>query len=318
MLIRLAKILSIMLIFIAAAGVSTYLTVHMLIRGEDTVIVPELRGTEVVYSLELLSDLELNTKVRGSRYNTRIPKNHVIYQDPEPGSEIKKGRDVRIVISKGPRAVVLPNLVGMALPQARLFIEKNDLRPGKISCAYGGKETREEVMSQYPYPGATGVRGDRIDLLVSAGPAPKRIPMLDLTGMGLNQALILIEKHHLTTGVIRSIQRAGFADDTVIEHAPAAGFPVAVGSTIDVTINHSASRTDKERPGAVALFRHRTPAGFLKQHVRVRMNRADAAVDLFNAFVKPGGDIWLLVPEGRPATLVLYVDDTLVRTIHYD
>ncbi|RJQ68486.1 MAG: PASTA domain-containing protein [Desulfobacteraceae bacterium] len=318
MLIRTAKVCLIMLIFMAAAGISTYLTVHLLIRGEDTVIVPALTGKEVVHTLELLTDLGLNTKVRGSEYSADIPKHHVIIQDPEPGSEIKKGRDVRIVISKGPRAVVLPNLLGMGLPQARLFLEKNDLRPGRISYTHNKKQSKEEVLSQYPVPGAVGIRGDSVDLLVSAGPPPQMMAMADLRGMDLNQAIAVIEKHHLTTGTIRSMQHGDFANDMVLDHTPAAGFPVAAGSTVDVTINHHGRRANRERLGEVMLFRHRTSPGFLNQHVRVRMNRASAAVELFNAFVKPGKEIWLIVPKDQPATLLLYLDDELNKMIHYD
>ena len=105
-------------IFMAAAGLGTYTAVHLLIHGENSVIVPDLQGKEVVYALEILSDLGLNTKVKGSRYSPAIPKNHIIAQAPDPGTEIKRGRDVRLVISKGPYAVVIPNLIGMDLPAA--------------------------------------------------------------------------------------------------------------------------------------------------------------------------------------------------------
>jgi eukaryotic-like serine/threonine-protein kinase len=318
MLLRLTKILVIMLMFMAAAGISTYMTVHFLIRSEDTVLVPALTGKEVVHTLELLTGLGLNTKVKGSEYNPEIPKHHVVSQDPEPGSEIKKGRDVRIVISKGPRSVVLPNLTGMGLPQARLLLENNDLQPGHISNVFDPHLLREEIISQYPAPGTVGVRGDAVDLLVSAGPPMRMIPMVDLRGMDLNQAISLLERHYLTTGAIRSMDTGEFADDTVIDHMPAAGFPVAQGSTVDINIKHQGRRRSVEKFGEIALFRHRTAAGFLNQHVRVRLNRADAVVDIFNDFVKPGKEVMLIVPKDQPSKLFLYIDDELQQMIHYD
>ena len=62
-----------------AAGVSAYFTLTLIIKSEDTVIVPELIGKDVVYALEFLTDLELNTKVKGSEYSENIPKNNVTY-----------------------------------------------------------------------------------------------------------------------------------------------------------------------------------------------------------------------------------------------
>jgi eukaryotic-like serine/threonine-protein kinase len=315
--LRIAKIFVIMLLFMAAAGVSTYLTVHFLIRSEDTVIVPALKGKEVVHTLELLTDLGLNTKFKGSEYNPEIPKHHIVSQDPEPGSEIKKGRDVRIVISKGPRAVVLPNLIGMGLPRARLLLENNDLQPGRISFIHDQNLAKEEILSQYPASGTMGIRGDSVDLLVSAGPAARMIPMVDLRGMDLNQAINVIEKHYLTTGSIRSMETGEFADDTVIEHTPSAGFPVTLGSTIDVTIRHRGRRNAGGRD-EIALFRHRVSAGFLNQHIRVRLNRANTAVELFNDFVKPGKEVLLIVPKDQSSKLFLYVDEDLVQMINYD
>ena len=54
MLSRILKITLLMMVFIITAGVSTYLTIHLLIRGKDTVVVPDLEGKEIVYALEIL------------------------------------------------------------------------------------------------------------------------------------------------------------------------------------------------------------------------------------------------------------------------
>ncbi|MCG2757790.1 MAG: PASTA domain-containing protein, partial [Desulfobacteraceae bacterium] len=70
--------------------VSAYLTLTFIIKSENKVVVPDLVGKDVVLILEMLSDLGLNTKIKGSEYSDNVPKNHVIFQEPEPGSEIKK------------------------------------------------------------------------------------------------------------------------------------------------------------------------------------------------------------------------------------
>jgi hypothetical protein len=50
----------------------------------------------------------------------------------------------------------------------------------------------------------------------------------------------------------------------------------------------------------------------------VRLNRADAVVDIFNDFVKPGKEVMLIVPKDQPSKLFLYIDDELQQMIHYD
>ena len=61
------------------AGVSAYLTLTLIIKSEDTVVVPELVGKNVVNVLELLTNLGLNTKIKGSEYSAEVPKNHIIF-----------------------------------------------------------------------------------------------------------------------------------------------------------------------------------------------------------------------------------------------
>jgi serine/threonine-protein kinase len=306
-----------MLIFMAAAGISTYLTIHVLIRGEDTVVVPELTGKEVVYALQLLSELGLNTKVKGAQYHADVPKNFVISQFPEPGREIKKGRDIRIVISKGARAVVMPNVAGLGVAQARIFLEKNDLLLGRLSHVYSDNRPKEDILSQYPAPGTHGLRGDPVDLLVSAGPRPTLRPMVDLKGMSVQQAMESMEKMHLIAGTTKTIHDISMGNEVVVDQAPASGYPVPLGSAVELTINRHNQR-EAFRPEAVRLFRHRITQGFLRQRVRVRVTRPVSAVDLFDGFVRPGREIWLLVPQDEPSTLFLYVDEELVKTIHYD
>ena len=71
MISRALKIAILLFAFILIVGASAYLTLTMIIKSEDTVIVPDLAGKNVVYTLELLTDLGLNTKVEGSEYSTR-------------------------------------------------------------------------------------------------------------------------------------------------------------------------------------------------------------------------------------------------------
>jgi len=117
---RFFKIGAFFSLFGIIVAVAAYATLKLIVKSEDVVIVPDLVGKDVVYSLELLTDLGLNTKVSAYEYNADIPKNHVTYQEPGPGAEIKKDRDVRIVVSNGPQTVVVPNLIGIDVHKANI------------------------------------------------------------------------------------------------------------------------------------------------------------------------------------------------------
>jgi serine/threonine-protein kinase len=140
----------------------------------------------VVDALEVLSDLGLNTKVKGLQFDPTVPKHHIISQSPDPGSELKAGRDVRLVISKGVRWVVYPNVVGMELSLADLIIEENDLVRKHLSHVHSQSYPKGQIISQYPVAGTRGIRGEAIDLLISSGPRPQWLRMMDLSGMKLD------------------------------------------------------------------------------------------------------------------------------------
>lgn len=294
------------------------MTVHLLIRGEDKVVVPMLVGKQVVHALETLTDLGLNTKVKELRFDPSVPKHHIIAQLPEPGTEIKRGRDVRLVISRGARTVVYPNLAGIDLPQAQILLEQNGLRQGNVSHVHHPSRPRQTIITQYPPAGSRGLRQDEIDLLVSQGPAPVSLRMLDLKGLGLDQAIASIEKARLTLGKVTAVSDPSLADDTVTSQVPGAGHRVDAGALVDITITRQVKTRNGASSSGVQFFRYRVMQGFLRQHVRVRINRPGASFDLFDGFVRPGNEIWLLVPKDVPTTLFLYLDGVLAKTEHYD
>ena len=317
MFTRFLKIALFMLIFMATAGLGTYFTVHLMIRNESVVVVPDLINREVIYALEVLTDLGLNTKVKKFEFNPSVPKHHVISQNPDPGREIKQGRDVRLVISKGNPMVVFPNLTGTSLAMATVLIAQNDLKRGALAYT-ADAQPRDTILAQVPAAGESGMRGDTVDLLASAGPAIVWMPMADLNGSGLDNAVAIIEKNKLELGVITQTDRPEIPNDTVIDHLPPAGYPVMPGNTVSLTINRHLDRARADRTTGSTLFRYRAPHGFLRQKARVRISRASGAADILDRFVKPGEEIWLLILRDEPTTLLLYLDDDLNLTKHFE
>jgi serine/threonine-protein kinase len=260
----------------------------------------------------------LNTKVKELRFDPGVPKHHIIAQLPEPGTEIKRGRDVRLVISRGARTVVYPNLAGIDLPQAQILLEQNGLRQGNLSHVHHPNRPKQTIVTQYPPAGSRGLRQDAIHLLVSQGPAPVSIQMPDLKRLGLDQAIAAIEKDRLALGKVATVSDPSIAADTVTNQFPGAGHRVDVGALVDITISRLVKKRTRFTSSGAHFFRYRLMQGFLRQHVRVRINRPGASFNLFNGFVKPGNEIWLLVPKDVPTTLFLYLDGVLAKTEHYD
>jgi serine/threonine-protein kinase len=321
MITRIAKITALCLAFIVIAGISAYLTLTFLIKSEDTVIVPDFIGKDVVYVLEYLTGLGLNTKVKGSEYSLNVPKNHVIFQQPEPGAEIKKGRDVRIIISKGAKTILMPNLTGLSFLQARIIFEENDLCQGEQSRTFNRNIENDRIISQSPLPGATVQRGDCVNLLVSSGQRPMAYKMPELAGLSIEDAVLLIEKFDLPLGEIKSVFYENKSRNTVVSQEPLAGYRVDAGNRVNLVINRKPPKKDQEYlPGEQGrnLFTYRLNNGFLRRHIRIELKSNGFSSDLFDEFIKPGQEIWLLIPTNNEATVLVYEDDKLIQTHVYD
>jgi len=321
MISRVLKIAILIFVFILIVGASAYLTLTMIIKSEDTVVVPNLAGKNIVYTLELLTNLGLNTKIEGSEYSSEMPKNNVIFQEPEPGSEIKKGRDVRIIISKGPKSILMPNLEKLPVQQARIILEENSLCQGQISSTYSNRIKKDSIIAQVPSAGTMITRNECVNLLVSIGIRPQEYKMPDLKGRFLDSAIPLIENSNLILGKIKSVFYKDKPLNTIIAQEPLSGYFVTEGGIVDLVINRKPGRKGHGylagSPGG-SLFRYRVNDGFLKRHIRVVLNSFGVSNTIFDEFIQPGEEIWLIIPNNDNTTVFLYEDDKLIKTQVYD
>ena len=317
MILRILKIGLLLVGFTFLAGMTAFWILTLMIKSEDTVIIPQLISKDIVYALEILSDLGLNTKIKGREYSDTVPKNHIIFQDPEPGAEIKKGRDVKVIVSKGVQEVLIPNLKGLTIDQARIILEENDLCYGNTALVNSEKWPKDIIIAQSPPSGQTILRGVCMDLLVSLGTPPNHIITPDLLGYSLDRAVQIMERVQLSPGQIKSQYAADKPLDTIIDQHPKSGYRTTSETPVNLVINRipKVQSPDQATEGTgLTLFRYKLDFGFLNQHVRARISRQGLAYNLMDEFVKPGTDIWLLIPQGQRLTLVLYVDNQPVKT----
>jgi len=298
-------------LFMAMAGAGAYLALTLIVKGEEPVVVPDLVGKDVLYSLEILSDLGLNTRVRGTVYHEQVPKNHVIDQDPEPGTSIKRGRDVKIRVSRGPERVVMPNLAGLSLQQSRILLTENGLCQGSLSTVTSSRLKKGRVIAQHPLPGATVSREGCADLLISGGPRSPSFPMPDFSGQPLEKALRRLDALQLILDRMQYAFKPGSPLETVVGQTPSSGYRVAAESSADLTVNRKPIAVPDSDGGAsdsTKLFRYTLENGFLKKRVIVTIGGSQGPIRLFDDFVSPGQEIWLLIPKSDTSSLQVYVD----------
>jgi beta-lactam-binding protein with PASTA domain len=95
------------------------------------------------------------------------PQGTVIEQEPRPGQEVSRGREVAVWVARAPDTTIVPNVVGMTLAGAARTLRSRELRTGGISRELSAS-TPNKVISQRPAAGTTVAPGSSVALVVAS------------------------------------------------------------------------------------------------------------------------------------------------------
>lgn len=153
-------------------------------RHGKEIIVPNVVGLTMQQAKQVARDHHVRIKVSDSTYVPRMQKGLIYRQNPAPGSNVKKGRRVIVIVNSiVPKMSKVPNVVGQPLRQAQGNLNSAKFRVGKL--IYTPDIATNNVISQL-YKGRPVIPGteipaeSEIDLEVGLGASGTmtRIPNL--------------------------------------------------------------------------------------------------------------------------------------------
>ena len=101
------------------------------------------------------------------------PEGEVIAQDPGPGSKLKRGDTVTIVVSTGVGAVVVPDVVGQSEAAAQARLSGLGLNADVVRQETDESSEDGRVLDQAPAPGSRAHSGDTVTIVVGDLVEPK-------------------------------------------------------------------------------------------------------------------------------------------------
>lgn len=138
-----------------------------LLSFSRTVTVPDLRGKGMVDANDILRKRGLYIRLEGEDYDPYIPQGYIIRQDIPPYNSVKEGREIKVVLSKGPRVRYVPDVVGLPIETAEAILKEKGIRIGKIIYVHSEKTVRNTVIAQRPETNEKG--GETFSVIVSLG-----------------------------------------------------------------------------------------------------------------------------------------------------
>ncbi len=128
----------------------------------------------------------LEVEVAERRFSETVTAGSVISTDPTAGSRILEGGTVEVVVSKGPERYEVPTLRGQPFSDVESLLEAENLGLGDVRRVWNEQVEEGVVVVASPGAGTELRRGSTVDVTVSKGRKPIRIP--DLTGKGGERA----------------------------------------------------------------------------------------------------------------------------------
>ena len=175
-------------------------------NGEE-IVVPDLSNMTQTEAAAVASKLGLTVDVSDSVYIKRMRRGAIYRQNPEPGAKVKSGRCINLTInSVNPREIMMPNLVGLSLRQAKSELLSRGLTLGKyiyVQDMATNNVVRQLCRGIEVKPGELVASETVIDFELGQNGYNHRTLIPDVIGLKLNSAVDAIRSNSLNIDKLR-------------------------------------------------------------------------------------------------------------------
>lgn len=146
-------------------------------------------------------DIEFTVIVERSEHSD-AKKGTIISQSPEGGREIKRSREIKVILSLGPVVLELDDYVNRKYEAVEKQLKEKGL---KVIIQEENNDTYAEgvIFKQIPDEGTKMAEDDEITLFVSRGTENTVVP--NVIGKTVDEAIVAIERNGLAVGNIKEV-----------------------------------------------------------------------------------------------------------------
>jgi serine/threonine-protein kinase len=172
------------------------------------------------------------------------PKDTVLDETPKPGSKIRQGAFVTLLVSDGPAPIKAPNLVGKTLDEAQSIAGKLGFTISVTEEAPIANIPPHVIASQETPPGQKINAGSTIYVVVSKGGGLGQIP--DVRGQDFVTAQDALKAAGFQVAPNYTVTASGPENGTVINEQPEGGTTAEKGSEITLWVSTTGEVPDTE------------------------------------------------------------------------
>ncbi len=226
-------------IIVGAVAAVALIVVGILIFGggdKNEVKVPDLTNMTYEEAEAELTELGLEIEMGNEVFSDEYDEGKIVSQSPKADMKVKKGKVIRVNISKGSGVETVPSVIGQTTEQARATLEAKGFTLGSVT-EEESDSAKGTVIRQSPEAGTEAESSQAISIVIAKEKTVKEITMPGLLGKSLDAAKAEIEAAGLKVGNVTY----GYSDDypsgQVIEQQYSSGTSLTEGTSVGITVS---------------------------------------------------------------------------------
>jgi beta-lactam-binding protein with PASTA domain len=250
-----------LIIFVGIIAISVF---FYAVHGEEQAMVPDVRGKELTEALLELQVKELYPRLQLRYSQTSRDKGYILEQEPRPGTIVKAGRRIRLVVSQGVIVNRVENFISRNIDEVRMDLMTLQAAAGgtpllliKEPLMYDfSSENPGTILAQKPEPG-TNISGPiSLEFVVSKGRENLTITVPQLTGLSLSRTLEIISGTGINFQFVIKERGDNETGEIITAQIPDASSVVSINTPVQLTVLYPDKIADNER---FDLFRYVIP-----------------------------------------------------------
>jgi beta-lactam-binding protein with PASTA domain len=180
------------LVLLVVALVSALTAMRFAIHGRE-VAVPDLVGKTPAEARRIADAGGFQMDIERQYYSATVPEGKILSQLPTPGTQVRRGWQIRVAQSLGPQRVEIPNVLGDSQRVAEINIRRRGLDVGAVAQLGMRGAPADQVLGQSPPPNASGIAAPKISLLTTEYASPQAFLMPNFTGQALGGVTLVLQ-----------------------------------------------------------------------------------------------------------------------------
>ena len=210
------------------------------INKKKKTAVPTLKGISYTEGLKEAKDSKVYVEVTELKFSSS-EKNQIISQSIKPGKKVKEGTKIEIVVSKGVRDYVVPDVQYLTKKEAIKALKKEELHY-KVKYQYSKTYKKGVVMEQSIEAGKKVKDNTVITILVSKGKKVTKVTVPSVIGQSRSSAITALENAGFNCNV-KEEYSSSYSEGKVCAVSHDGGVKAKKGATITIWISKGPEMT---------------------------------------------------------------------------